>query len=531
MAANSIGNAALVLSTDGQQLTQGLSTAGSQIKAWGDKTASSTKGSFGGIGSAIGGLLTSGIGLATGGVGLLVGTMIAAITAPAEKLQELLNLDKQAKTIGVSASELQGMGLMLQKVGVDANGANQVFALMGKNIADASQGHGRAFPALQALGIDAKALLNLPLTEQFKAIGDAINKLPPGAEQAQAALHIFGGEGARLLPILQKGSVGIDEFITHAKSTGAVLSDAQIKQGADAQRAVKESSELIKQTWDGLIGRVTVAIAPVVKFWANAFQKGFELITPIFDWLSRAWEEEGLIITAVFTKFGEWVQDAIDWAKELTSGWGLFGDQFPTIKEVVRASFLAMGLAGAVVWDSLKAGAGAVSISLGYLVKGIGWVWNAFADLINLAQKIPEDVRPKWVDDFTNSINSTRVNINTAGNGLVSWGDKQIASWGSSLTKVNDWFAKIGTGTVAKVADGAKVALQNLQAMFKPVQAALKGSKEDYEIRTKATFDAKWGTDAATNMANKALAEQKLTNQKLDKINDAIKNGIVLGVF
>ena len=76
------------------------------------------------------------------------------------------------ETTGPALSRCSNKQLATGKAGVQADQVSGTFAVMGKIIADAAQGHGKAFPALQSLGVDAKGLLALPIDQQFKGIAD-----------------------------------------------------------------------------------------------------------------------------------------------------------------------------------------------------------------------------------------------------------------------------------------------------------------------------------------------------------------------
>jgi len=308
---SSIGSASLVLTTNATGLASGLASSAKSVKVWADgvqskiaSTFSNLKGhvtgflgdaksQFGGAGSTIGAALGGPLGAAVGGaIGAAAGGIVEKITdtlsAPFDKLKELGGLQKKANILGISASELQGLTALMSRFGVEGDQVNNVLTLMGKNVADAAGGHGKAAPAFKQLGIDGKALLALPIDEQFKAIATRLAEMGPGAAQASAALHIFGGQGTNLLGALQKGGKGIDEFISKERAFGSVLSDSQIKAAADAGKAWKDSKLQIVSVWDGLVSRASLIAAPIVKFFGSAISQWYNLAQPVFDWIGRA---------------------------------------------------------------------------------------------------------------------------------------------------------------------------------------------------------------------------------------------------
>ncbi len=518
---NSIGNAALVLSTSGGKLTQGLESAGSEIKGWAQKASASTGGALAGIGGRLAGFLKGGPHIAA--IAAIGTTIYEAISQPFDKLKELGGIQKQADTLGISASQLQGLTKQLERVGIEGEGVSQTFAQMGKNVADAAGGHGRAAPALKQLGIDAKALLHLPVDEQFKAIADAIAKLPPGAEQASAALHIFGGQGAALLPILQKGGSGIQQFIEQQKKVGAVLSDSQIKAAADAQKAWKESKAQISAVWDGLVNRATLIAAPVIKFIGGVVSKAFQLLTPVFEWLGRAIGRAAEILTAVFEVFSGWVSEAIDWLKELVGSVFSFGDTWVSVEDVVFAVLKAMGQAFGYLWDTIKAGAGAIAWVVSWIVTGFGKLVDAFKntlkELLELAGELPDDLGGAYFKRQAKEVDKWGGGIKRAGEDMRKWGENAMNSFGQSAEKIGSWFDRIKNKRKEDKAEAKKDAAEIAAALpeYKAVAAMTKGSKEAYSVEARFSWEGKMAAEKK-KIEEKNNDELKKVNQKLDKV-------------
>lgn len=538
MAANSIGNASLKLSTDGGNLTQGLSKTAGEIKSFAANSSASLKGVGGGVAKSITGGL-AGIGgklagflkagphiAAIAGIGLAIYT---AVSAPFDKLKELGGISKQADVLGISASQLGGLTKQFQRVGIEAEEVNGIIAKMGKNIYDAAGGHGKADKALQQLSINAKQLKDLAPDEQFKKIADEIAKLPPGAAQASAALHIFGDSGAQLLSVLQKGSAGIQEFINEQKKTGSVLSDAQFKAAADAQKAWKESRFAITEVWDGLVNRATLIAAPIVKFVGGAVSKAFALVTPIFEWLGRAMEQVSVILERVGEVVMVWFNDVIAEVKLLIGEVQSFTGEWPTVEVVVTQCLKGVGIMLAYVWDTLKAGTGAIAFVVGWLVKGFGSLVDTFKatikDLLEIAGKLPDELGGDWFRKQAANVDSLGSNIKAAGDKLVGWGKNQMNDFGNSAERVEKWFNKLKLQRDDIVKKAQKLP-DAVPAKYEAVAAHLKGSKEAYSIETHFKYDQKFGKK--DNHHEKALDEAKKGNKHLGKIAQLLDNGKVL---
>lgn len=141
--------------------------------------------------------------------------------------------------------------------------------IMSKNVGMAAENTGRAKVILGLLKIDAKDFINLPLGQQFGIIADKIAGLSSSTEQAQVAMQIFGGEGAKLLPILNKGAEGIEALRKAAD-------DANFTLGTDSAKKLAEGEEGVKKlslSWTALWTQVSQASAPAITGTLDLFRK------------------------------------------------------------------------------------------------------------------------------------------------------------------------------------------------------------------------------------------------------------------
>ena len=540
MAANSIGNASLRLSASGGDLAAGLAKAGQGIKAWGDKTQAAVAGAVTGVagkvvgglsnakallsgaGAAIGTYLGGPIGTAIGGAvgtaaGGIVETIFGAITEPLERLNVFGGLTKQAASLGIASSQFAGLTQQMSKFGIEGNEVNATFAKLGKKVSEAKSGNADAAASFAKLGLNAQQLASLPLDEQFLSVADAIAKLPPGGEQAAAAMKLFEDAGVKMLPMLQKGKAGIQEFIEAQKKTGAVLSDSQYKAAADAAKAWKESKQAISSVWDGLVNRATLIAAPIVKFIGGAVQKVYALLTPVFEWLGRAIGKAAEIMEAVGEVLIGWFEEACTWVKEFADEWLNLGDGAMSIESVVLAVLknVAMGLG--YVWDTLKAGAGIVAVVVGAFVEGFGQIVVRFKDtvkgLLELAGELPDSLGGAMFRNAAGRVEEMGQKIQGAGKGLQAWGVGAVDAWGTSAGKIGSWFDKLSGKRKEEEKAAAKLDEELKAAPYKAVASAVKGSKEAYSIEAKFRWDSQ-----NKKVEEKQLDEQKKANVKLDKV-------------
>jgi hypothetical protein len=183
-----------------------------------------------GLGAALAGAVV--------GMGALVqGTANAAVQA--RRLSE---------ATGMSAQTFQELGYAASSVGVDANSLRSVFIALSERALGASKGVGEYSETFSKLGVrvrDASGQLKSS-DVLFKEIADAFQRMPAGVAKSAAASKLFGEQGAKLLPVLNSGSAGLQALAEDARALGVVL-------GPEAIEAADR--------YDTATGRVVAAMA------------------------------------------------------------------------------------------------------------------------------------------------------------------------------------------------------------------------------------------------------------------------------
>jgi hypothetical protein len=132
--------------------------------------------------------------------GEMVAQGVEHFTAALEKGGQLLDL---SNNIGIAVKDLAVLQQQFKLSGKAAEDVGPVMAKMMKNIET-----GSAAGTIKRLGLDMDDLRKKTPSEQFQAIGEAINKLPDPAERATAAMDVFGKSGATLLAVFADKSFG-----------------------------------------------------------------------------------------------------------------------------------------------------------------------------------------------------------------------------------------------------------------------------------------------------------------------------------
>ena len=165
--------------------------------------------------------------------------------------------DLAART-GIGVEALQSLQMAGKLSGVDdITGAVQKLAVAIGNAA--ASGETSAFTNL---GLDFEQLQAMSPEEQFKAIQAAIAALPTEAERAAAAVKIFGKAGVELLPLMSQNLAEVEQRM---RRLGAIIGADQV----EAIASMNDALDMVKATFDGIIGQVVGNLAPVVESMAN----------------------------------------------------------------------------------------------------------------------------------------------------------------------------------------------------------------------------------------------------------------------
>jgi hypothetical protein len=505
---NAIGTGAVIITANADGLGSGLDSAGKKVEQWAKKTSAKTgehvAGKEGGLihrllepikdksnelaGQAPGGgLLGTILGAAKAHpviTAALAGLAAVAISVHSvvDSIKELSAVGRTAGSLGVDSAQYMGIAEGLKRVGIDGEAVPAVLSRVGKAAAEGS-------PALAALGLNAAELLQLPLDEQLMSVAEAISHLPKGAQQASAAMQIFGRSGFQLLPFLQKGKEGIQEFIDHEKKLGVALSQSDM----DAVTRAKAALPKIGAVFEGFWNKIVVAAAPVIEFIANKLTAALEAVSPVLsaiaNFIDGAFMAAAAIIEEVVSAVGDFIGSMFE-GIDTTITWK---DIIKTAGHVGIDMFGALAVAGAACWDAIKAGAGSAAIAIGFIGRNLGI---------------------------------------GAGGDIEAWGKKQVDAFGKNIDTALAWVDKLHQKLDQKEKDREKKGGGFVPPEFVPdvspskfAAAIQAGSQEAWKVSAQAQFGFDTGAADALGVAKKQLDESKKQTGILNKIADAPSGG------
>ncbi|NUQ48538.1 MAG: phage tail tape measure protein, partial [Phycisphaerae bacterium] len=169
-------------------------------------------------------------------------------------------LDEMSARTGVSVETLSELGLAIEMAGADLETFEAGLRKMQKIIAEAAEGSQSAADALGKLGLSVQDVLSLSPERQFKLIADRLSRVEDPALRTALAMELFGKSGTRLLPLLQEGARGLEQFQEQARALGLTISTETAKDAAALADALDILWRVVKQA----VFAIGAALAPVI---------------------------------------------------------------------------------------------------------------------------------------------------------------------------------------------------------------------------------------------------------------------------
>lgn len=248
-------------------LDKGLRVASTQLKSFGQSVASIGT-TLTGMGSAVTGPILAAMGVFTS-----VGDEIG---------------DTAAK-IGISTDALQELRFAAERSGSDAETLGTSLIKLQKNLAEAASGSKAAKAVFNELGVDPAKLKLLPVEEQMRVIGDRLKNVKSHADKMRIAMDVFGKSGAALVPMLENGRAGLDEFSARARELGIVLDS----DGVAAAGALDDALVDLKKQLLAVAIQIGGAVAPAVTKFISVVQP---ILSTIITWIKN---NKKLVVTVL----------------------------------------------------------------------------------------------------------------------------------------------------------------------------------------------------------------------------------------
>ncbi len=187
--------------------------------------------------------------------------------------------DKAAKfsqATGMSIEAYQGLGHAAQLSGVDVAEMDKALQQLAKRSLEVTQGNKKTKEAFTALGVAVTTSEGkLRAAEDILlSLGEAVKANPNDKKTIGLLMQVLGRTGAKMIPLLKQGKIGIKEMMLEAKKLGIVLSKEEAAQAEKFNDAKLRSIAVLK----GLRNQISLRVLPAI---TNIMQK------------FQAWAKEG----------------------------------------------------------------------------------------------------------------------------------------------------------------------------------------------------------------------------------------------
>lgn len=208
--------------------------------------------SFGGIAAAMAPLA------ALASVAGIVKFGANAITA-ADRIGEM----SQALNISVEALSQYEYGAGL--AGIESEQFGTALRKMNDGISEAASVGAGSADVLKKLGLNARDLSKLTADQKFDAIAEALSQVENASDRATYAGSVFGDKlGAKLLPMINGGTAGINAFKKEADALGITLSGSVSNQAGIAADKFDTLRAQLRGVANAVLGEVLPSITSLL---------------------------------------------------------------------------------------------------------------------------------------------------------------------------------------------------------------------------------------------------------------------------
>jgi hypothetical protein len=446
------GKAQVEVGADKSPLTRALRQARTELGQWTTNIAA--------IGTA------AGAGLAAVGV--------AAVGVTKRFADYGSKIDDASQRTGVGAAALSELGYAAEQSGL---GFDQLEGAIKKM--EIGIGSGKTQKAIEALGLNFQQIQAMSPEDQFNALAESISQITDPAEQAAAAVSVFGKSGVDLLPMIKGGSAGLAALRDEAKALGVSLS----QEDAAAAAAFGDAWDKVGTAVNGVAVSIGAALAPALTVAAEWIAKN---IGAFAGWIKQM---------SIFVTSSEvaWSALKLGWASVST-----------TIRGVWDTASTAIAVAGTNAWAALESGFESTFQSIeqtAYSVVRV--IADAFQQVMNFVQGYVTAISaafPAIADQLTFITDATRAGFQGAEGLKTAVNVASTASAAASNRRQN---------TIEQNRAGA------VGALNADMQARQAGRDQEMVAAT-------------TDFTNALVAAQAAADEQARKANEAAKKGTAI---
>lgn len=314
--------------------------------------------------------------VAGAGAGVWYATTAAAETAT--------QMDMMSRQTGVATERLQAWQATAIASGMEGQEFAEALRDMNIELSDAATGgKDELAQLLQKVGISARdAAGNIKTADQvFLDFADAVARQKDSAIQLRMAISAFGEDtGAKLLPMLQKGSQAFRESEAAMKAAGSAITQDQI----DTLKAFRAEWESVKNQFSVASTSMLSTLAPALGALAEGVQAVIERIRLLLQERAEEWARG--LATAIDRIPWESIADKIS---ALVEGGEKLREEFGVVGSAVAFAFKHIGeVIGLYVAGKTVKGVFDLYQGITTLGAGLGTLMKAALPLVSKASPL-----------------------------------------------------------------------------------------------------------------------------------------------
>jgi len=247
-----------------------------------------------------------------GGFTITAGDVMGALSSVAGFAGDVIglggDLQDMSDRTGLSIEAIGELGHAAGLTGSSMADVEAGARKMQDTLTQAAGGSETAQAALRKLGVTSQELAGLSTDQQMMKLADGIAAIKDPAQRTAAVMDVFGKSGTKLLPMLQGGSAGMEEFREQARKMGRLTAEQ-----AGALDNLGDSFDLLKSTGFNAFASVVASLTPPLQKLFDIMQAGASSVSEFFAKYQPAIQAIGEGAASVLNAVTSW--DA--WAETL----------------------------------------------------------------------------------------------------------------------------------------------------------------------------------------------------------------------
>lgn len=161
-------------------------------------------------------------------MGAILGVGLGFAKLAADALEFADTITKVHDQTGLSTDAIQRLNFIATQTGGSLEGLTRDVSKMQRTLSDAGDDGDKARKAVSDLGLDISTLMAMQPDQQFQKIAEAIDAIPNPADQAAAAVDIFGKAGVEALPQIKAMAEHGQELAAQFDAIGGPASEGAV---------------------------------------------------------------------------------------------------------------------------------------------------------------------------------------------------------------------------------------------------------------------------------------------------------------